>query len=111
MPLTIFTAETREVQFVVTGVNLADDQPIDPTASTLTVGFVDARNGGQDPPASFYAASWVANPTRKIYYGEVLVGPLGVVQLAAGTWVPWARFAIGSELIERPVNDTLTVLA
>jgi hypothetical protein len=96
----------------VTGINLSNDSAIDPTASVLQMGFVSSLDGGIVPPASWYPATWIANTLRQLYYGMILVGaPPGVVVLAAGTWVPWVYFTIGSETIQEPAGDTVTVLA
>ena len=110
MPLTINVTETREVPILVTGINLTDNLIIDPTASPVTVGFVSSADGGRVAPSVFYSASWISNPAANAYYAVVLVGPLGVVALPAGTYVPWPNFTHGGEVVIQAAQDTLTVL-
>lgn len=109
MALTIWHDETKEVPFQVAGTDLAFAQPLNPSLSALTCGFVLGSAGG-DPPTTWYAGNWDANTVDNIYYGMVLVGPSpGVVQLARGVWTVWAHFALGQETIQQPVLDTLYV--
>ncbi|MES1975757.1 MAG: hypothetical protein V4472_25140 [Pseudomonadota bacterium] len=108
--------DTVDVPALVTGIDLSQPatsrtRVIDPTSSTVTMGFVSSADGGNTPPASFFPAIWIANPTGPAYYASCLVGPAGVVQLAPGNYRPWVDFLLGSEHIRHPVDDTLLVLA
>jgi hypothetical protein len=95
----------------VKGVDLSTFSYVNPTASALEMGFVTSTDGGLVAPALWYPATWIANVLAQLYYGSILVGPDGVVQLAAGTWVPWVNFTVGASVIIEPCNDTLTMLA
>lgn len=106
--MTVWFGETKQVPFRVQGTNLASQEPIDPSASELEAGFVLA-SGGDNPPESWFAATWDANTNENIYWGQVLVGPSGVFDLPRGEWAVWAKFAIGAETIIQPVLDSLTV--
>lgn len=108
MALTLWYGETKQVPFRVAGTDLAFASPINPSGSALECGFVTA-SGGNDPPTTWYAGSWNANTADNVYWGMVLVGPLGVYDLARGTWSVWAQFTIGSEKIQQPVLDVLYV--
>lgn len=109
MSMTMWRGETLEVPFPVEGVNPANGSIIDPTASALTVGFSRSESDGQQVrPNNYFAGTWAANPDGT-FWGSVLVGPDGVVDLIAGRWTLWAQFTLGGETITRPVPGVLTV--
>ena len=110
MSLTLYTAETRNVPVQVAGVDLTNGNAINPSSSTVTMGFVSSLDGGQTPPVTFYPAFWLANTVRQLYYATITVGPLGVTTLVVGTYVPWVKFVYGSETIITACTDTITVL-
>jgi hypothetical protein len=108
VPLTLNYGETKQVPFRVRGQDLSTAQPLDPSVVTLQCGFVSARAGDEEP-LTWYPGTWDANTADNIYWGMVLVGPNGVVDLARGVWTVWANFVLGAETIIQPVLDTLTV--
>lgn len=109
MPMQMWKGETKQVPFRVEGVDPANGSIIDPTTSDLTVGFSQREpNGEQVRPNHYYAGMWDSTPDGQ-FWGSVLVGPSGVIDLAAGRWTVWANFTLGAETIIEPIPDVLVV--
>jgi len=68
--------------------------PYNPTADTVEAAFVAP---GVNPAAlDWKAASWETQGTS--YFARCLVGPAGVVTLAAGTYKMWVRVTDNPEI-------------
>lgn len=82
--LTISTLSTEYVRVPVQAqVNGTD---IDPTGDTVQMAFV--AQGTTPGPTDLKPASWETDPTVSpaIHYVRALVGPSGVIALAAAVW-------------------------
>lgn len=101
----------------VTGVNLNNDSAIDPSASTLQMGFTPSANGPDvPPPALWVPGTWITNTLRELFYAMCLATQRhdqgsNVAVLTVGTWIPWVWFTLGAATIQRPCGDTVTVVA
>lgn len=83
-----------------------DGTTIDPTTTPLVVQMAFPLSSGDETrpsqPVTWYAASWLSGGTGKGYIAQCLIGPGGVVQLAAGqSYDVWSKI-LGSP--EQPVK-------
>jgi hypothetical protein len=75
-------------------VDVARDSGVDPTGDVVAMAFV--ADGVQPVPGDFKAGSW--ETIDGIYKARCLIGPAGVVQLVAGTYVVWVKITDNPEV-------------
>jgi hypothetical protein len=80
----------------------------DPTADVVQAAFLPV---GQNPAGGDWkAAGWtVVGGSRKLFYAGCLVGPGGVITLAAGIWQPWVKITDSPEIPVLPASGLLVV--
>ncbi|TXH12538.1 MAG: hypothetical protein E6R03_12785 [Hyphomicrobiaceae bacterium] len=100
----VFSPGTTE--YVTVAVSTEED----PTDWPAEIGFSDEEDV---PPDTWHDAGWkdgfgsdkVDGRYRKVWYVQVLVGPVGDVTLAEGTWYVWLKADTGAEVPVRMVGS------
>jgi hypothetical protein len=85
--------------------------PINPTTGTVDLAFVAADLIGEPASGDWKAGTWETDTTQtpNLYYGRVLVGSTGTVQLVAGTYGVWIRVVLSPETIIRQSGQLIVI--